>query len=424
MKQSYIKKLLDHYNTIKLSNGTVELLSNIMFIFETKLLRAMKKNDSLQNLKSQLEESGVLVTIDEFGKFFNKVEADKLAIRNEELKLDTKTKNCKKVSDTIRYKFSFKDFKKHCIENKIILFPIPSELKSIINNGPQFSERKVVKDGRSYLIPILCNNNMIVDNENHSEYVYSTIMLRVFLTILNLVEKEENVLVLTSHVISALYKNMYFFNLLGMKITPVEISKLIVTEPLSLEQSLKLVDFVISSGYEINQDYKLASTSVLKPILEILSFEVGNDKAIKMVNNLFKEKPSEGSYKSIVKSRVKSTSAKKSMSQRTSKNSSIRSSPSRCKNYGVRSDGLCKKKPGRKSLSVKSSTVRRSPSPSKCKKYGVRSDGLCKKKPGRKSLSVKSYTVRRSPSPSKCKKYGVRSDGLCKKKPGRKSRRM
>jgi hypothetical protein len=217
---------------------------------------------------------------------------------------------------------------------------------------------------------------------------------------------------------------MYFFNLLGMKITPVEISKLIVTEPLSLEQSLKLVDFVISSGYEINQDYKLASTSVLKPILEILSFEVGNDKAIKMVNNLFKEKPSEGSYKSIVKSRVKSTSAKKSMSQRTSKNSSIRSSPSRCKNYGVRSDGLCKKKPGRKSLSVKSSTVRRSPSPSKCKKYGVRSDGLCKKKPGRKSLSVKSYTVRRSPSPSKCKKYGVRSDGLCKKKPGRKSRRM
>ena len=94
MKQSYIKKLLDHYNTIKLSNGTVELLSNIMFIFETKLLRAMKKNDSLQNLKSQLEESGVLVTIDEFGKFFNKVEADKLAIRNEELKLDTKTKNC------------------------------------------------------------------------------------------------------------------------------------------------------------------------------------------------------------------------------------------------------------------------------------------------------------------------------------------
>ncbi len=385
MKQSYIKKLLDHYNTIKLSNDTIELLSNIMFIFEKRLLRDMNKNVSSQNLKSQLEESGILVTIEEFGKFFDKVEADKLAIRNEELKLNTITKNCKKVSDTIRYKFSFKDFKKHCVENNIILFPIPSELKSIINNGPQFSERKVVKDGRSYLIPILCNNNMIVDNENHSEYVYSTIMLRVFLTILNLVEKEENELVKTSNVISSLYKNMDFFNLLGMKITPVDTSKLIITEPLSSEQSSKLVDFVISSGYEISQDYKLASTSILKPILEILSFEVGNDKAIKMVNNLFKEKPSEGSYKSIVKSRVKSASVKKSTKVKPSITSSIRSSPGRCKKYGVRSDGLCKKKPGRKSLSVKSYSVRRSPSPERCKKYGIRSDGLCKKKPGRKS---------------------------------------
>ena len=385
MKQSYIKKLLDRYNTIKLSNGTVELLSNIMFIFETRLLRAMKKNDSLQNLKSQLEESGDLVMIDQFGKFFDKVEADKLAIRNEELKLDTKTKNCKKVSDTIRYKFSFKDFKKHCTENNIVLFPIPAELKSIINNGPQFSERKVVKDGRSYLIPILCNNNMIVDNENHSEYVYSTIMLRVFLTVLNLVYKEENELVLTSHVISALYKNMDFFNLIGMKIVPVDTSKLIIMEPLTLEQSSKLVDFVISSGYEISQDYKLASTSILKPILEILSFEVGNDKAIKMVNKLFKEKQEEGSYKSTVKSRIKSSSVKKSVSGKTSISSSMRSSPVRCKKYGIRSDGLCKKKPGRKSLSVKSSTVRRSPSPGRCKKYGIRSDGLCKKKPGRKS---------------------------------------
>ena len=146
--------------------------------------------------------------------------------------------------------------------------------------------------------------------------------------------------------------------------------------------------------------------------------------------------------------RMESSSRSRS---RSSSRSSSRSPSKKCKR-GVRQDGMCKKKPGRKSRSRSRSPARstskspskrgpgrprKSKSPSKTCKYGLRQDGMCKKKPGRKSMSRSRSPARStSKSPSKrgpgrprksmspvkktCK-YGLRQDGMCKKKPGRKS---
>ena len=60
--------------------------------------------------------------------------------------------------------------------------------------------------------------------------------------------------------------------------------------------------------------------------------------------------------------------------------------------------------------------------PSKRCPYGVKKDGGCKKKPGRKPKRSRSRSQRKSRRKSRCP-YGVKKDGGCKKKPGSKPNR-
>jgi hypothetical protein len=135
-------------------------------------------------------------------------------------------------------------------------------------------------------------------------------------------------------------------------------------------------------------------------------------------------------------------SARKSRSRKSVK----RKSRKRTCKYGMKKSGDCKKKPGRKSRSKRSSKSRRKSvrksrrrrsgvkrkSKKRTCKYGIKKSGDCKKKHGRKSRSTKSRrksvlksrrrrSVQRKSKKRTCK-YGIKKSGDCKKKHGRKSR--
>ena len=397
MKTSTIKNFIQGHEILgnmsikdKFTPDAIEFLADIMSVFEDKLLKVLNSKDKLQKLLEEFKTYNSLnqnmLSVDNLNAgFMTEIEAVKLEIARESLK-DKSKMVCTKLGEQIQYKFNFKDFKNYCATNNVKLIPVPSYVKTNVKHL-EYSERKVVKNNKVYLVPILCKTN--IDPISYIEYTYSKIMTSVLSTILDINLENMNVVEIKekysrAYIILSIYANTDLFKLLGLKINLVEEADYLkINSDLSV---INLFNKMKNIGYDVSDEYinevkqknlsEEQKSDYMRNCFTVLTFDYGKSRAYKLLSSV-------------------SNKMAKSPRQMTPRQMSPVRSPSRSCKYGPRKSGSCKKKPGPKS-------------PKKCS-YGVRKSGSCKKKSGRKS-------------PKKCS-YGVRKSGSCKKKSGRKSRK-